>query len=300
MNKIEIQSLIEKVIGKKGNLRTPSWWMRKLFNEVIEWAESLTNDLNKTLTKSINKIQSNVDIAKQPYIIVSGSGMLNVDGKEIKITNADKQKIYYKEYLPIPVYYKDDFTYLDLTHVDFSKEGKFPNDYISGGDFFGHLNTLVLGPNLNIDKVTSLSFEYRSIPEIIIRGLYAPNLTSLYELTRGNRVLESLDLSGMYAPKLIDLRGMTYQCDNLKMVNLSNFTTHADVLHSDSIFGKCPSLLMVDYSNLHAPNLTKFESFFTKDSVEDFNVSNMFFPYLLTTSWMFSECSSLTSLDLSS
>lgn len=36
MTKIEIQSLIERVIGKKGNLRTPSWWMRKLFNEVIE------------------------------------------------------------------------------------------------------------------------------------------------------------------------------------------------------------------------------------------------------------------------
>lgn len=39
----KLQSLIDRVIGKDGILRAPSYWMRRLFNEVIGYAEDLIN-----------------------------------------------------------------------------------------------------------------------------------------------------------------------------------------------------------------------------------------------------------------
>ena len=42
MDRNELQALIDRVIGKKGILRAPSYWMRKVFNEVIAYCEGLT------------------------------------------------------------------------------------------------------------------------------------------------------------------------------------------------------------------------------------------------------------------
>lgn len=38
----ELTALIDRVIGSKGILRTPSYWMRKVLNSIIEYCESLT------------------------------------------------------------------------------------------------------------------------------------------------------------------------------------------------------------------------------------------------------------------
>lgn len=42
MTRDELQALIDRVIGKKGILRSPAWWVRRLFNEVIAYCEGLT------------------------------------------------------------------------------------------------------------------------------------------------------------------------------------------------------------------------------------------------------------------
>lgn len=42
MTREQLQALIDRVIGKKGILRAPSWWVRRLFEKVIEYGESYT------------------------------------------------------------------------------------------------------------------------------------------------------------------------------------------------------------------------------------------------------------------
>lgn len=42
MDRTELQALIDRVIGKKGILRAPSYWMRKVLNSIVEYCEGLT------------------------------------------------------------------------------------------------------------------------------------------------------------------------------------------------------------------------------------------------------------------
>ena len=39
MDKSTIQTLIDKVIGKKGLIRVPSWWMRKVLMQMADWVQ---------------------------------------------------------------------------------------------------------------------------------------------------------------------------------------------------------------------------------------------------------------------
>lgn len=43
MTRENLTALIDRVIGSKGILRAPAWWVRRLFNAVIGYAEDLTN-----------------------------------------------------------------------------------------------------------------------------------------------------------------------------------------------------------------------------------------------------------------
>lgn len=44
MTKQELQTLIDRVIGTKGIIRPSAWWVRRLFNKVLEYAESYTKN----------------------------------------------------------------------------------------------------------------------------------------------------------------------------------------------------------------------------------------------------------------
>lgn len=54
MSKEKIQSLINRVIGKEGILRVPSYWMRKLFNQVLDYTdESVAKSAEATEANAI-------------------------------------------------------------------------------------------------------------------------------------------------------------------------------------------------------------------------------------------------------
>ena len=48
MSKEKLQSLIDRVIGKEGILRTPSYWMRKLFNDILDYTDDSVAKSAKT------------------------------------------------------------------------------------------------------------------------------------------------------------------------------------------------------------------------------------------------------------
>lgn len=42
MTREELNALLDRVIGGKGILRTPAYWMRRVLNNILEYCEGLT------------------------------------------------------------------------------------------------------------------------------------------------------------------------------------------------------------------------------------------------------------------
>lgn len=42
MTREELSALFDRVIGSKGILRTPSYWMQKVLNNIVDYCEGLT------------------------------------------------------------------------------------------------------------------------------------------------------------------------------------------------------------------------------------------------------------------
>ena len=57
MDKTTIQTLIDKVIGKKGLIRVPSWWMRKVLMQIVDWVQE-RDDAN---SEKIVKVKEEAD-----------------------------------------------------------------------------------------------------------------------------------------------------------------------------------------------------------------------------------------------
>lgn len=53
MTKQELSALIDKVVGTKGIMRSSAWWVRRLFNKVLEYVESEDLALKKKLKKEL-------------------------------------------------------------------------------------------------------------------------------------------------------------------------------------------------------------------------------------------------------
>lgn len=66
MSKEKLQSLIDRVIGKEGILRTPAYWVKRLFNQVLEYSEEYTNKAIEVVDENVDK---KVDKKAEPYIL---------------------------------------------------------------------------------------------------------------------------------------------------------------------------------------------------------------------------------------
>ena len=60
MDRTEIQALIDRVIGKNGIMRAPSWWVKRLLNKMLDYCESLTPEIEveSSVNDSTNPVQS--------------------------------------------------------------------------------------------------------------------------------------------------------------------------------------------------------------------------------------------------
>ena len=65
MTREELQALIDRVIGKKGILRAPAWWVRRLFGNMLDYTDeavknvTITSDTEMSDT-STNPVQNKV------------------------------------------------------------------------------------------------------------------------------------------------------------------------------------------------------------------------------------------------
>ena len=198
MNKSTIQTLIDKVIGKKGLIRVPSWWMRKVLMQIADWVQE-GDDANGekivkvkeegdakigTLETNVNTLETNLNSEisylknlSLPYMLVSGTGIVNIDGNEVSFTDTDKQLIYI------------------TGTINFKKQGSSKNNQII----------------------------YTYIPHLDIRS-QGRDMSNMFYSCSG---LTSLDLTGFNTSAVTNMASMFSSCSGLTSLDLTGFDTSA-------------------------------------------------------------------------
>ena len=101
MDKSTIHNFIDKVIGKKGLLRIPSWWMRKVLMQIADWVQEGDEANGKKIEKVKEDINQSLEILKkslhvQKCVIVKtseSSGYIMVDGIKQEIPPNTKKVV---------------------------------------------------------------------------------------------------------------------------------------------------------------------------------------------------------------
>ena len=235
MNKSTIQTLIDKVIGKKGLIRVPSWWMRKVLMQMADWVQEGDDANNEKIVK-VSEDAEKLRNLTLPYTLVSGTGEVNIDGNKVSFTDADKQLIYITGAVKFKKgdgSYNDFITYIHIPHIDIRSQGR---DMSSMFAYCSGLTSLDLS-GFNTSAVTSMDY--------------------MFESCSG---LTSLNLSGFDTSAVTSMLSMFYSCSGLTSLDLSGFDTSAVTIML-SMFYDCSSLtsLILGPNFFKAPNVTSID-----------------------------------------
>ena len=298
---MDIKSLINKVITSKGILRIPSWWMRKLLTEIVGYIDSGDSANSKSIDSTNTEI-SHIKNLSLPYMLVSGTGIVNIDEKEVSFTDANKQLIYITGAI---TFKKQDhtpnnlITYIYIPHIDIRSQGR-DMSYM----FYEcrTLTSLDLS-SFNTSAVTNMSSMFSSCSALTSLNLSSfdtsavTNMSSMFYFCSG---LTSFDLSSFDTSAVTNMSGMFYYCSALTSLDLSSFNTSA-VTNMSSMFSSCSALTSLNLSGFDTSAVTDMYSmFFECRALTSLNLSGFDTSSVTSMAFMFYSCSGLTSLDLSS
>lgn len=101
MTRKELTDLIDKVVGKRGFLRAPAWWVRKILRELVDWTESALSANSEAVLSSVDEKMTKV----KPYILASSwesNRYVTIDGKSQPLSLNTPGKYYYTESFRFP------------------------------------------------------------------------------------------------------------------------------------------------------------------------------------------------------
>ena len=250
MDKTTIQTLIDKVIGKKGLIRVPSWWMRKVLMQIADWVQEGDDANNEKIVK-VSEDAEKLRNLTLPYTLVSGTGEVNIDGNKVSFTDADKQLIYITGAVKFKNGDNDFITYIHIPHIDIRSQGR---DMSSMFAYCSGLTSLDLS-GFDTSAVTSMSrmFAFCSgLTSLNLSGLNTSAVTSMLSMFYNCSGLTSLDLSGFDTSAVTNMEMMFNNCSKLTSLNLSSFDTSA-VTSMGYMFAYCSNLT----SLILGPNFLK-------------------------------------------
>ena len=261
MNKSTIQTLIDKVIGKKGLIRVPSWWMRKVLMQIADWVQE-GNDANNEKIVKVSEDAEKLRNLTLPYTLVSGTGEVNIDGNKVSFTDADKQLIYITGAVKFKKgdgSYNDFITYIHIPHIDIRSQGR---DMSSMFAYCSGLTSLDL-TGLDTSAVTSMASMFDScsgLTSLNLSGLNTSAVTNMASMFDSCSGLTSLNLSGFDTSAVTNMDYMFNFCSKLTSLNLSSFDTSA-VTSMGYMFSDCSSLtsLILGPNFFKAPNVTSID-----------------------------------------
>ena len=273
MNKSTIQTLIDKVIGKKGLIRVPSWWMRKVLMQIADWVQE-GDDANGekivkvkeegdakigTLETNVNTLETNLNSEisylknlSLPYMLVSGTGIVNIDGNEVSFTDTDKQLIYI------------------TGTINFKKQGSSKNNQIIY-TYIPHLDIRSQGRDMS-----NMFYSCSGLTSLDLTGFNTSAVTNMASMFSSCSGLTSLDLTGFDTSAVTNMGEMFRNCSGLTSLDLTGFDTSA-VTNMGNIFSGCSGLtsLILGPNFFKTPNVAMVNFSYSPKWINDTVVTSL-------------------------
>ena len=169
------------------------------------------------------------------------------------------------------------------------------------------LTSIDFGKGFNTSNVTDMTIMFRGCSKLTVLDVSSFNTSNVNRMDGmffGCSGLTSLNVSSFNTSNVTDMHDMFRGCNKLTGLNVSSFNT-SNVERMDGMFYGCSGLTSLDVSNFNTSNVVRMTR--TVDTVLDYYTgyssgeevqipeSNKLIRF-----GMFAQCSSLTSLDLSS
>ena len=169
------------------------------------------------------------------------------------------------------------------------------------------LTSIQFGDGFNTSNVTDMRGMFQGCSKLTnlnLSSFNTSNVNSMASMFKWCSGLTSLDLSSFNTSNVTDMHELFRGCNKLTSLNVSSFNT-SNVQRMDAMFYGCSGLTSLDVSNFNTSNVVLMTR--TVDTVLDYYTgysggqevqiarNNELFRF-----GMFAQCSSLTSLDLSS
>ncbi|RJY74472.1 BspA family leucine-rich repeat surface protein [Listeria monocytogenes] len=192
-----------------------------------------------------------------------------------------------------------------IKHIEI-EEATLTGDFVVYFDWFIGLKSVRIEGS-DLSGVTSFqqAFANSSLEKVIIKNNYYSNsqsLTNTKQMFFMAKNLSELDLSGLNTSFVTTMERMFEGCENLKILNLSNFDFDtSSVINMDYMFTGCTNLEELDVSKFDTSSVTAMQKMFQDcKSLEKLNLSSFDTSSVTRMNSMFEGCTSLEELDLSS
>ncbi|MCD2211560.1 BspA family leucine-rich repeat surface protein [Listeria monocytogenes] len=192
-----------------------------------------------------------------------------------------------------------------IKHIEI-EEATLTGDFVVYFDWFiGLKGVRIEGSDLSGVTSFQQAFANSSLEKVIIKNNYYSNsqsLTNTKQMFFMAKNLSELDLSGLNTSFVTTMERMFEGCENLKILNLSNFDFDtSSVINMDYMFANCTNLEELDVSKFDTSSVTAMQMMFQYcKSLEKLNLSSFDTSSVTRMNSMFEGCTSFEELDLSS
>ncbi|ELK9731596.1 BspA family leucine-rich repeat surface protein [Listeria monocytogenes] len=192
-----------------------------------------------------------------------------------------------------------------IKHIEI-EEATLTGDFVGYfGWFIGLKGVRIEGSDLSGVTSFQQAFSNSSLEKVIIKNNYYSNsqsLTNTKQMFFMAKNLSELDLSGLNTSFVTTMERMFEGCENLKILNLSNFDFDtSSVINMDYMFAGCTNLEELDVSKFDTSSVTFMQMMFQYcKSLEKLNLSSFDTSSVTRMNSMFEGCTSFEELDLSS
>ena len=315
MDKSTIQTLIDKVIGKKGLIRVPSWWMRKVLMQMADWVQE-GDDAND---KKIVKVKEEADGKISTLETNTNEKIVKVkeeaDGKIITLDNSTKaalielkKSLHTQRCVVVKTGTSAGYVVVDGVTQEVPANTQKIVIYVDTFSFYNKSTTnewltfigLSVADASSITDMAYMFFNCTSLTSLDLTGLDTSAVTNMTSMFSDCYLLASLNLSGFRTSAVTSMESMFYRCNRLTSLDLSSFNTSA-VTSMRRMFYDCVLLASIDLSSFNTSSITDMAYMFSGCTrLTSLDLSSFDTSAVTSMRRMFSGCTSLTSLDLSS
>ena len=332
MNKSTIQTLIDKVIGKKGLIRVPSWWMRKVLMQMADWVqegddangekivkvkeeadgkigtlETNTNSKINTLETNTNRKISTLEVNTNSKI--SALETNNTDNNNFLFELVESAKLPKSiKCFAVKTKSRSGFVIVDGVNKSIPANTKKVISFVTnfrfgtkGGssNYISHIGFTATDTSAVTD-MSYMFYECESLTSLDLSGINTSAVTNMEYMFARCSALTSLNLTGLDASAVTSMFRMFNGCSSLKSLDLSSFGTSA-LTSMTEMFINCSSLTSINFSGFNTSAVTSMNNTFAAcKSLTSLDLTGFDTSKVETMYQMFLNCRSLTSLDLSS